>query len=291
MATVAATPSAPLWPQDRPRDVLTTINYFIGPSDGSKAQSYIVGQAQTYYRPAQPQPVVVHDIRGKEVDYTLDTHGFQLFRHESKEKEFLNLEKIKKEYYHETEQLLKGVTGASRICIFGHQIRRQPKATDDPANLAREPVRNAHVDQTYSSAPARVARHLGEEQAKTLLRGRFQIINVWRPIKAIYKDPLAVADARSVPDTDLIPVPIIRPDYRAEAYTVRPGKGHKWYYYSRQSPEEVMLIKCFDSKTDGRARRAAHSSFSDPETKDAQTRESIEVRALVFHPDDTDDAG
>lgn len=178
-------------------------------------------------------------------------------------------------------------TGASKIYIFGHQIRRQPKATDDPANLAREPVRNAHIDQTYSSAPARVARHLGEE-AERLMEGRYQIINVWRPIKTIYKDPLAVADAHSVPDADLIPVPIVRPDYRAEAYTVRASDQHKWYYYSGQSPGEVMLIKCFDSKTDGRARRAVHSSFKDPEHEGGQTRESIEVRALVFHPEDTD---
>ena len=49
-----------------------------------------------------------------------------------------------------------------------------------------------------------------------------------------------------------------------------------------------MLIKCFDSKTDGRARRVPHSAFIDEEYEGEETRESIEVRALVFHPDDTD---
>jgi hypothetical protein len=56
----------------------------------------------------------------------------------------------------------------------------------------------------------------------------------------------------------------------------------------KQTPEEVLLIKCFDSKTDGRARRVPHSSFVDQEFEDQDKRESIEVRALVFHPDDTE---
>ena len=49
-----------------------------------------------------------------------------------------------------------------------------------------------------------------------------------------------------------------------------------------------MLIKCFDSKVDGRARRVPHSAFVDPSTEHESPRESIEVRALVFHPDDVE---
>ena len=46
-----------------------------------------------------------------------------------------------------------------------------------------------------------------------------------------------------------------------------------------------MLIKCFDSKLDGRARRVPHTAFVNPETETERARESIEVRALVFHED------
>jgi hypothetical protein len=63
--------------------------------------------------------------------------------------------------------------------------------------------------------------------------------------------------------------------------------GHRWYYKSELSPEEVILIKCFDSKKDGRARRVPHTAFHVPGTEDAEGRESIEVRALVFNEDDT----
>lgn len=51
--------------------------------------------------------MVITDISGNESKYTLDSHGFQIYRHESKEKAFDDDEKIKAEYYLETEQLLK----------------------------------------------------------------------------------------------------------------------------------------------------------------------------------------
>ena len=81
---------------------------------------------------------------------------------------------------------------------------------------------------------------------------------------------------------------LIYPDRVGETYTVRPNEKHKWYYLREQTPGEVLLIKCFDSKTDGRARRVPHSAFVNEEFVDAEGRESIEVRALVFHPEDTE---
>jgi hypothetical protein len=208
-------------------------------------------------------------------------------------------------------------TGASKIFIFDHTIRRQPvdsrgkpvpstTETETPAQppstsdrpitvpvpqTRRGPVQRVHIDQSYAAAPDRVTYHLPDE-ASTLLKGRFQIINVWRPIKTILKDPLGVAAANSVSDDELVPIKLIYPHRTGETYAVRPSKkgpgGHKWHYLFQQSPSEVTLIKCFDSKTDGRARRVPHSAFIDEEFVEGVPRESIEVRALVFHPDDTE---
>ena len=147
-----------------------------------------------------------------------------------------------------------------------------------------------HIDQSYAAGPQRVTHHLPAE-AETLLLGRYQIINVWRPIKTISNDPLGVAEANSVSDDDLVPVKLIYPDREGETYSVRPNDGHRWYYVNEQTPEEVLLIKCFDSKTDGRARRVPYSAFVDEERENKGTRESIEVRALVFHPDDREEVG
>jgi hypothetical protein len=54
-------------------------------------------------------PVMITDISGDEHKYTLESHGFQLYRHESAEKEFLDPAKITGDYFAETEQLLKDV--------------------------------------------------------------------------------------------------------------------------------------------------------------------------------------
>lgn len=101
------------------------------------------------------------------------------------------------------------------------------------------------------------------------------------------RDPLAVADASSVPDSDLVVTELIYPSRRGETYAVKYNEGHRWYYKSGLSPEEVLLIKCYDSKLDGRARRVPHTAFVDPAAPaSTPSRESIEVRCLVFHEDD-----
>ncbi|KAL3440523.1 amino acid permease-domain-containing protein [Aspergillus insuetus] len=246
------------------------------------------GTTATKLQPIETIPVTIHDISGHELEYTLDGNGFQYYYHESAEKEFVDDEQIKKVYYPETEQLLKDATGASKIFIFDHTIRRAPLDTRTPTSQLRGPVQRVHIDQSYTASRNRVSHHLPAE-AETLLKGRYQIINVWRPIKPIFKDPLAVADAHSVPDSDLVGIKLVYPDREGETYGVRANPAFKWYYRYGQGSDLVTLIKCFDSKTDGRARRVPHSAFVNPATEEGYpARESIEVRALVFHPEDTE---
>jgi hypothetical protein len=106
-------------------DVTTTLNYYREPADGSPPEPTYIGYAltcaslseimsdvhcskpTTYQRPSVSQNVVITDISGNESKYTLDSHGFQIYNHESNEKEFIDDDKIKAEYYPETEQLLK----------------------------------------------------------------------------------------------------------------------------------------------------------------------------------------
>ncbi|KAI0894075.1 amino acid permease-domain-containing protein [Annulohypoxylon nitens] len=249
----------------------------------------VLTRPSTYERPTESHPVHITDVRGRESEYTLDGNGFQYVPHVAQETEFLDDAHIKAVYYPETEQLLKDVTGASKIFIFDHTIRRQPadSRSEGRGPQLRGPVQRVHIDQTYSASLSRVPHHLPAEEAAELLKGRVQIINVWRPIKTVLRDPLAIADAHSVGEDQLVPIPLIYPNRKGETFAVRYSPAHRWYYKSKLTPQEVLLIKCFDSKTDGRARRVPHTAFSDPRTKDdVPKRESIEVRALVFHPDD-----
>jgi hypothetical protein len=92
---------------EKPHHVQTTLNFLKEKEDGSPPDPNIVGQPESYDRPVTSIPATIHDISGHELDYTLDSHGFQLYYHESKEKDFLDDDQIKREYYPETEQLLK----------------------------------------------------------------------------------------------------------------------------------------------------------------------------------------
>lgn len=268
-------------------DVKTVLNYFKENEDGSPPHPTYVDRPETYDRPFEPHQITVKDIAGEEDRYSLDKNGFQIYAHVASEKAFLDDDKIKAGYYAETERLLRDATGASKVFIFDHTVRRQPPGQDKD-RAARGPVQRVHIDQSYDAALSRVRYHLPDE-ADALLKGRVQIINVWRPIRTIERDPLAVAEADSVPDSDLVVTELIYPDRRGETYSVRHNASHKWVYRSGLSPEQVLLIKCFDSKKDGRARRVPHTAFEDTGArKDAPARESIEVRALVFHEDDVD---
>lgn len=87
-----------------------------------------------------------------------------------------------------------------------------------------------------------------------------------------------------MPQSDLVGLPMVYPDRRGETYAVKPNPAHRWYYKYAQRPDEVMLIKCYDSRADeGLARRVPHSAFINPAEEGGEPRQSIEVRALVFY--------
>src|SRR3569833_87655 len=172
-------------------------------------------------------------------------------------------------------------TGATKVFIFDHTIRREPPG--GTSRTLRGPVQRVHIDQSYAASLSRVPFHLPDE-AEELLKGRVQIINVWRPIRTIERDPLAVADAHSVEEEDLVPTALIYPNRKGETLAVRYNPKLQWYYKRRAEPSEALLIKCFDSLEDGRARRVPHTAFIDAnDDVNGPPRQSIEVRALVFH--------
>lgn len=71
-----------------------------------------------------PSPVIVHDARGREDEFSLDQSGFQFVKHVSTEREFTDEKRIKNVYYKEVEELLKNVTGAKKVIIFDRTIRQ-----------------------------------------------------------------------------------------------------------------------------------------------------------------------
>lgn len=98
----------------------------------------------------------------------------------------------------------------------------------------------------------------------------------------MYKDPLAVADATTIAEEDLVPARIIYDDHERESWTVKASPKHRWHFKYQQRPDEVLLIKCCDSRRDV-ARRAPHTAFQDPRHVEEAWRRSIEIRTMVFY--------
>ncbi|KAI0161839.1 hypothetical protein GGR52DRAFT_586096 [Hypoxylon sp. FL1284] len=272
-------------------DVQTSINYYKDPGDGSLPMPIVIAENTVRNeRPHTPRPVVVRDVTGEEDRYALDSHGFQFVARRSALSglpAFQDDALVRAEYYPECAGLVRDVTGASRVFIFDHKTRCGPTnwhKLGKGNRSSRGPLMRAHVDQSYAGAEL-VLRRWFPDEADALLKRRYQIINIWRPIKPILKDPLAVADATTLADADLLGAAIEYPAAgdRDETWTVRPGAAHRWYYKRAQRPAEALLIKCFDSDAAVPARRAPHTAFEDPAAADAEPRESVEARALVFY--------
>ena len=234
----------------------------------------------------EPHQMHIHSLRPIADDLGLDVQGFALLEQRSAVRDFWDDDEVRRVYYPEAERFLKEATGASRIYIFDHlQRRRVPGQQDLSRSGPRQPATRVHVDHTARSGPQRVRDLMGDE-AEELLKGRVQVINVWRPIRGPLRDaPLAVCDSRTVAPDDLVPSDLVYRERVGETYSVRFNPAHRWFYTPEMRRDEVLLLKIADTKTDISARFMPHTSFTDPTTPpDAFPRESIELRTLVFHP-------
>ena len=225
-------------------------------------------------------PMEVRD--GRSGKFSLDENGFTFVEHKTAVKDFLDLEELKRVYYPEVSLLMRTVSGAKRAHVFDHTLRSGDEAERE-ARLLREPVLSAHNDYTEWSAPNRVRELMGEE-AETLLKSRFAIVQVWRAInQPIESNPLAIADAKSVEPGDLLVAERRYPNRVGQTYRLKYNPRHRWVYFPRMRRDEALVFKVFDSEKDGRARFTPHTSFDDPATAPgAPPRQSIEARALVF---------
>ena len=128
--------------------------------------------------------------------------------------------------------------------------------------------------------PAEVARRFGSSP-------RFALVNAWRPLRTVQRDPLAVADAATVPDSDYQ----IRARHfkqsgaRSGNYVMSHGgrkDQHAWYYMHEMQPDELVVFRNYDTKRNVPGWRCPHTAFEIPGTEGLLARESIEIRAVCF---------
>jgi hypothetical protein len=250
--------------------------------------------------------VKIRDARPIVEHFNLDVHGFVLARKPSAVQDFFAKETVDRTYQDEVVDIVRSLTGATRVAPQGWMIRtsgdlsrhKRPAAGYTHKGGVQPPAAEAHVDFTPERAD-RLARDLYQ---KTFPDGkgysRFIASSLWRCFSPPPQDcPLALCDARSVAPTEGVPNtlfivdalppedvmvgPMPNEDQALAAAIFRYNPQHRWWYFSNMTRDEVVLLKFHDSDR-SKALRVPHTAFRDTSFPDARPRESIEVRSVAY---------
>ena len=266
-----------------PHTITATVNYIV--NDGTELYTYTGGPGSTEVKSQgtpDPRPVTMHNGRLERNRFALDRDGFRFVDHPTGMVNFFDEAEIKRVYYPEMVELVKAESGARRVIVFDHTLRTADQAMREEKKI-REAVHRAHNDYTEWSGPQRL-RDMLPDEADELLKRRFAIIQVWRPIRhPVETDPLAICDARSVSFSDFVISERRYPKRVGQTYAVTYNPNHRWSWFPHMRRDEALVFKVYDSEKDGRARWTAHTAFADPTTPaNARPRESIEIRTLAL---------
>jgi hypothetical protein len=227
--------------------------------------------------------VEIHDGWPQVDRFDVDREGFELHEFSARFERFDDELAVQRDFYPQVIDFVKRHAGANRVVVFDHTLRKRL-----PADLKQQTVVNrpavmlVHSDYTPRSAPQRV-RDILPDEADDLLSRRVAFYNVWKPLyRRVEELPLAVCDASTQDDDDLLRMDLKYRERTGEIYVMRHSPKHRWYYFPLMEAHHAMLLKTYDSQTD-RARFMGHTAFEHPDTpKDAARRESIEVRTMAF---------
>jgi GA4 desaturase len=124
---------------------------------------------------------------------------------------------------------------------------------------------------------------------------RYAAYSVWRPLKAVKRDPLAVADWRTVDPSTLQAI-----EYRATSNVLESGEymleqrtqtpdakstRQKWFCKPNQQTDDVLILKFADTATEKDPKIAASCVHCSPVLHGAQDEEprmSVEARVIAF---------
>jgi hypothetical protein len=226
--------------------------------------------------------VRIHDTRPMVGELSLDRQAFILTHHDTAVRDFYDEQEVRTRYHAEVEALIKRETGAAKVVVFDHTVRTADRAVE---RGLRAPARSVHNDYTEKSGPQRVRDLLPADEVEPRLSKRFAEYNVWRNIARdpVEMTPLGLVDAESIAPRDLAVCDLVYADRTGEIYQGVYNADHRWCYFPGMTRDEAILIKCYDSMKDGRARFSLHSAFDDPTSPaDPKPRQSIEARAFAF---------
>lgn len=235
----------------------------------------------------------------------MDRLGVSLAHLESKCSNFYDSTEVERVFYPEIEKLLlEFFSDAIDALVYNHDVFDKDYAgdrTEDQDN--KNPGVNAryanlvHNDLNDNSGRVRCrelltrnlrnfgrTQHYTEAEADAKMSRRFMSINLAKPMETIEQFPFVLCAWPSFADQPYITNYRIYDDRVGETtrFTYRPD--HEWYWFPRQTPTEVSMLKCYDSVTDGSVSRwSFHTACVDPTAPaDARCRKNIVVRSYVF---------
>ena len=264
---------------DRSPYVEAPITYVVA---GEKAVFYPAERDRSYW-PRDMHKVRISSMRPVSESLDLETNGFVLLHEPTGVKNFYDSQEVKQVYYPEIINLVKRLNGAEEVIAFGEVARTDNR----DAVQGQLPSYGAHVDYGDYTVREFAENVLGKTAAQKLLKLRYVLINLWRPITPVYRTPLAVCDASTVVRSDLndseIRGGLMDPD-RPPLYgfNLSYNPDHRWYYVPEMQPDEILAFKLYDSDS-GRVQWTGHTAFDDPGAPpEAPPRESIEIRTISF---------
>lgn len=261
---------------------------FIVPQDEKPVfhSSALTGTVPKVFFENEERAVPIRDMREIADTLDIDREGFELMRHTTQVADLYDDDAVETEYNPEIEALLRDRFGADRVVVFDVTRRSDDGSGAPNPDGLRGPARRVHADYTVKSGPQRTRDILGEAEAERLFRSGARIIqvNVWRPITGpVQRAPLAVVDSTSLQPDDLVATDQVFPDRVGEIYHLSYSPTQRWYFAPEITPDEVLLLKGWDSLDDGRTRFNAHGAFELTDMdENAPPRESIELRTLVI---------
>ncbi len=129
--------------------VTADLNYLAPPLDRPRTYTFEPpsGEPRSNIVP-EPHGLPIHDLRPIGETVSLDREGFALVRQNSSVKDFYDEDEVRSVYYPEAEWLIKTATGADRVFVFDHTIRKRVQGAADRDGGLRQPVARVHVDHT-----------------------------------------------------------------------------------------------------------------------------------------------
>ena len=265
-----------------PTDVTARVNYIAPDAPPPELAWREPREGEVFHAPQWAEHAVkIKDIRGQEDAFSLDEHGFAVIDFDVDVDPEAELGCLEVDYFPRALAAVKKASGARDAIAFDHNYRRAGVSYD---RVADAPAMHVHNDYTDISAERRIRDMLGQDLAEQRLAQRYCYINLWRPIRHKAEDlPLAVLASASIGADDFVKCMMRWPDRDGETYVLKHNPAHQWFYLSNMEPNRALLLKCFDTELDGRARFAPHSAFVNPASPtDAKPRESFEVRTIAF---------